>query len=111
MRSLKFLQISFKISYSLYYYIYKQINNTMRTIYVAYRITNKKTNQATYGITSYVSDFVLPFNNQECQKMLLKSMNKKSMQTKEHCIEFLYQNIEPTECKRYFELVYGIKLN
>jgi len=82
----------------------------MRKIYVAYRITNKKTNQATYGITSYVSDFVLPLNNQECQKMLLKSMNKKSMQTKENSIEFLYQNIERKECERYLELVYNVKV-
>ena len=82
----------------------------MRKIYVAYRIISKKDNQATYGITSYVSDFVLPLTHPQCQLLLLKSMNKKSMQTKEHSIEFLYQNIERKECERYLDLVYHVQL-
>lgn len=80
----------------------------MRTIYVAYRLTNKKENTSRFGISSYISDCVLPLNNQDLKKMLLKTLNKKSTNTKDHKIEFLYQNIERNECKRYIELVYNV---
>lgn len=82
----------------------------MRKFYVAYRITTSKDNKITYGVASYTNDFVLPLNNKECEKMLLKSINKKSTHTKEHQIEWLYQNIEEQECKRYIEIVFGVQL-
>lgn len=82
----------------------------MRKIYVVYKITCLKNNEVKYGITHYNAYFMFSrISSSPIEKSLLKSINKKSTDSKMFKIEWLYQNIEEHECQRYLELAYNIK--
>lgn len=82
----------------------------MRKIYVVYKITCLKNNAVKYGITHYNTYFMFSkIYGSQIEQSLLKSINKKSTDSKMFKVEWLYQNIEEQECKRYLELAYNVK--
>lgn len=82
----------------------------MRKIYVVYKITCLKNNAVKYGITHYNAYFIFSkIYGSPIEQSLLKSINKKSTDSKLFKVEWLYQNIEEQECKRYLELAYNVK--
>ena len=82
----------------------------MRKIYVVYKITCLKNNAVKYGITHYNAYFMLSnIYGSPMEQSLLKSINKKSTDSKMFKVEWLYQNIEEHECQRYLEIAYNVK--
>ena len=81
----------------------------MQTIYVIYKSNNHKTNKVKYDILEYKADTIIPVREgSQLQNQLLNIIGR-SAKSRFFSVEFIYQNIEKSECIRYLEMRYNIK--
>lgn len=83
----------------------------MQTIYVIYKSNNYKTNKVKFDILEYQADTIIPVREgSQLQNQLLNIIGR-SAKSRFFSVEFVYQNIEKSECIKYLEMRYNIKQN
>lgn len=76
----------------------------MARIYVGYKMTDTTNNVTRLGIVSYKTEGTIhPIEGTTFETQLLKTIGKKTP-LKSHTVEWLCQNIEKNECKRFMEM-------
>ena len=81
----------------------------MQTIYVIYKSNNYKTNKVKYDILEYQADTIIPVREGSQLHNQLLNIIGRSAKSRFFSVEFVYQNIEKSECIKYLEIRYNIK--
>ena len=83
----------------------------MQTIYVIYKSDNHKNHKVKYDIFDYQADTIVPIREGSPLHTYFMQLLGRSPKSRYYPVEFLYQNIERSECIKYLEMRYGVKEN